>query len=42
MDAVVDRYFPILDKLEDELEAIEARIFHLAGAPRANIEALVS
>lgn len=41
MDAVVDRYFPILDGLEVELENIEARIF--AGeSPRANIEALYS
>ncbi|HEX3846313.1 MAG TPA: magnesium/cobalt transporter CorA [Steroidobacteraceae bacterium] len=40
MDAVVDRYFPILDKVEDELDVIEARIFTPAGAPRANIEGL--
>jgi preprotein translocase subunit SecA len=26
MDAVVDRYFPLLDSLEDELEAIEAKM----------------
>jgi magnesium transporter len=39
MDAVVDRYFPILEKLEDELEAIEERIFSEV-APRTNIEAL--
>jgi len=39
MDAVVDRYFPILEKLEDELEAIEERIFSDIS-PRANIEAL--
>ncbi|MGH8131000.1 MAG: magnesium/cobalt transporter CorA [Steroidobacteraceae bacterium] len=39
MDAVVDRYFPILEKLEDELEAIEERIFS-DTSPRANIEAL--
>ncbi len=39
MDAVVDRYFPILEKLEDELDAIEERIFS-DTAPRANIEAL--
>ena len=34
MDAVVDRYFPIIDALETELEAIEDQIFerrHLAG-----------
>lgn len=39
MDAVVDRYFPILDDIETKLENIEDRIF--AGtSPRANIEAL--
>ena len=27
MDAVVDRYFPMIDTLEDELEQIEERIF---------------
>jgi magnesium transporter len=40
MDAVVDRYFPILDALEDELEVIERRIFEPEGAPRENVEAL--
>jgi magnesium transporter len=41
MDAVVDRYFPIIDTLESELEAIEAKIFSQArGVARANIEAL--
>jgi magnesium transporter len=39
MDAVVDRYFPVLDAIETELEAIEERIFANTGA-RANIEAL--
>ncbi len=39
MDAVVDRYFPIIDALEDELDAIEGRIF-VRGAARANIEQL--
>src|ERR1700722_9955708 len=39
-DAVVDRYFPILDGLEDELDAIEQRIFAPKGAPRDNIESL--
>jgi magnesium transporter len=39
MDAVVDRYFPVLDDIETKLEHIEDRIF--AGtSPRANIEAL--
>jgi magnesium transporter len=40
IDAVVDRYFPILDALEDELDAIEQRIFAPGGAPRDNIESL--
>ena len=41
MDAVVDRYFPIIDTLESELETIEAKIFSQArGAARRNIEAL--
>jgi magnesium transporter len=40
MDAVVDRYFPLLDQLEDELEAIEQHIFAPEGSPRSNIEAL--
>ena len=39
IDAVVDRYFPVLDKLEVELEQIEERIFS-GTAQRANIEAL--
>jgi magnesium transporter len=39
MDAVVDRYFPVLDMLEVELEKIENRIF-IAGAQRDNIERL--
>jgi magnesium transporter len=39
MDAVVDRYFPVLDAVETELEAIEERIF-ANSSPRANIEAL--
>jgi magnesium transporter len=38
MDAVVDRYFPILDSLEEELERLEESIFR--GTPsRASIEA---
>jgi magnesium transporter len=40
MDAVVDRYFAIVHRLEGELEAIEERIFTEAGSARANIEAL--
>jgi Mg2+ and Co2+ transporters len=39
MDAVVDRYFPVLDTLEVELERVEERIFSGRSA-RANIEAL--
>lgn len=39
MDAVVDRYFPVLDALETELEQIERQIF-ADISPRANIEAL--
>ena len=40
MDAVVDRYFPILDLLEKELEGIEQRIFAPKSSPAANIEGL--
>ena len=39
MDAVVDRYFPILDALETELDNTERKIFAGTSA-RANIEAL--
>jgi magnesium transporter len=39
MDAVVDRYFPVIDAFEDELEIIEGRIF-TKGSARSNIEAL--
>ena len=39
MDAVVDRYFPLLDALETELERVEEQIF-AEVSPRANIEAL--
>ncbi len=39
MDAVVDRYFPIIDAFETELEAIEKQIFS-KGTARANIEQL--
>jgi magnesium transporter len=39
---VVDRYFPVLDALETELEEIEEHIFdrERGGSPRANIERL--
>ena len=39
MDAVVDRYFPLVDAMETELETIEGQIFD-RGAGRANIERL--
>jgi magnesium transporter len=39
MDAVVDRYFPIVDEFETELEIIERHVFD-KGAARANIERL--
>jgi magnesium transporter len=39
MDAVVDRYFPVVDALESELETIEEQIF-AKGSERANIERL--
>jgi len=39
MDTVVDRYFPILDGMESELEQIEEQIF-VRNAARSNIESL--
>jgi magnesium transporter len=39
MDAVVDRYFPILDALETQLEDIEERIF-ASQTTRVNVEDL--
>jgi magnesium transporter len=39
MDAVVDRYFPVVETLESELETIEAKIFEQDGQ-RSNIERL--
>ncbi|MCK9388700.1 MAG: magnesium/cobalt transporter CorA [Sulfuritalea sp.] len=39
MDAVVDRYFPLIDAIESELEAVEEHIFD-KGAARTNIERL--
>jgi len=39
MDSVVDRYFPIMDALESELEAVENKIF-TKGSARTNIEQL--
>lgn len=40
VDAVVDRYFPIVEQLEAELDAIEEEIFGKAGPGRANVERL--
>ena len=39
MDAVVDRYFPLLDTIDTELEGIEAQIFE-RGSARWNIQRL--
>ncbi|HWA36594.1 MAG TPA: magnesium and cobalt transport protein CorA [Burkholderiales bacterium] len=39
MDAIVDRYFPVLDAIETDLEHAEEQLF-VGGAPRANIEQL--
>ena len=39
MDAVVDRYFPVIDALETDLEAIEEQIFE-RGMARSNVESL--
>jgi len=39
MDKVVDRYFPVLEALETELETVEEQIF-VRNAARSNIEAL--
>jgi magnesium transporter len=39
IDAVVDRYFPVMDMLESQLETIEDRIF-THGAQRQNVERL--
>ncbi|MES2626597.1 MAG: magnesium/cobalt transporter CorA [Pseudomonadota bacterium] len=39
MDAVVDRYFPVVDALESELDTIEEQIF-TKGSQRVNVERL--
>jgi magnesium transporter len=39
MDAVVDRYFPVLESVETELERVEEELFS-GGEPRKSIEAL--
>jgi magnesium transporter len=40
VDAVVDRYFPVVDALESELESIEDHIFGMQGEQRGNVERL--
>ena len=40
MDTVVDRYFPVLDALEIELEKVEEKMFSGVTDSRFNIEAL--
>jgi magnesium transporter len=40
MDAIVDRYFPVLDAVERELEQLEGRLFTPGASPRENIESL--
>ena len=40
IDNIVDRYFPVVDFLEGQLEKIEERIFKDGSSPRANIESL--
>jgi magnesium transporter len=39
MDAVVDRYFPLTDAFEIEIESIEAKIFE-RGSARSNVQRL--
>jgi len=39
MDAVVDRYFPLIEAIESELESLEDRIFN-KGAARTNVRRL--
>jgi magnesium transporter len=39
MDAVVDRYAPVLDAVVEKLESLEEQLF-AGGSPRASIEAL--
>jgi magnesium transporter len=40
IDAIVDRYFPVLDAIESELERIEEHLFQAGASPRDNIESL--
>lgn len=39
MDAIVDRYFPVVEELEEELEALEEQMF-AKGAERSSIQRL--
>ncbi len=40
VDSVVDRYFPLVDALEDELDAIEDQIFEPGTQARENVKRL--
>ena len=40
MDAVVDRYAPVLDAVVEKLESLEEQLFTAGASPRASIEAL--
>lgn len=40
MDAVVDRYAPVLDAVVEKLESLEEQLFTAAASPRISIEAL--
>lgn len=40
MDAVVDRYFPLVEHLENDLEILEEQVFADKANPRENIERL--
>ena len=42
MDFIVDQYFPIVDALEDELEALEDEIFGDDAQPRHDARASTS
>ncbi len=42
MDAIVDRYFPVLDYFENQLEQIEEKIFAKTNEARLNIEEVYS
>jgi magnesium transporter len=40
MDTIVDRYFPVLDAIEGDLEHAEDQLFARGGSPRATVEQL--